>query len=672
MANPGENIENIEDIASDQEHVFIDTNQAENVEKIHSASHELINQMERTGLVSSKTAAQYRTGVDADKTMEGSKGFYEWMKSAWTQADRDGIVNRLRKVTSELDKAITEKVMSKKDRDFLMAHPDIVKNADFIGKIAEFGAFEKLIHDKIGRMQKDKDKWAKFRNSKIVTDSGMLVVNGTTQIEIPDEKKFLDMSVPERRKLLEKIEKAFPAAEKYAEEVGSVESATNVKAYEKALQGALQQKLIGKKTYKSFIDSFKKIDPKEQKRWLKEFNDQMGRYRELWGNIRSTLKGAALQKMEGMRDTHGWNDLFAAFGQVKEQESKRLTLGYAQGLERAKAEGLIGKHTYESYIRDFENQELKTKYEWTDKLNSEMNAYRNLRTREQALSADQQAVIAKHFDAWGRSEREAFLKAPHTLSDEPADEGDDQISKIIKSVDRKRVQKNIQWATEIIDGDIRPTEVLISRLNDTLKRGKTEHDSMDYADRVAAETAELEAEDNTAGVQDEVALMRQKRQEKIEAMPKPKGLARVINLFKNTEEAEDTETEEEPTLDIGQSEETKQTAGSETVTSERETQKKIHQSGKVKVETGSEGAFQRTEVNKGNKVVNITRVGIGDKRGLKQALNRSHIEGDTLHFKAKEGSQIDELKYTDIRAFRDVLRIKLQQNRQGNTDKKAA
>jgi hypothetical protein len=87
---------------------------------------------------------------------------------------------------------------------------------------------------------------------------------------------------------------------------------------------------MGEITIKKYLDGFKKIDNQEKAHWIKELKNgnQLRRYRELWGSIRSNLKGTNLEHMESLRDKMGWSQLFAEFGRVRaktQKESVRKT-----------------------------------------------------------------------------------------------------------------------------------------------------------------------------------------------------------------------------------------------------------------------------------------------------------------------------------------------------------
>lgn len=306
--------------------------------------------------------------------------------------------------------AKSAKVASQVDEEFLMQKL-VVENINFAKKSDEV---ETLIDQKLERMKKDKDAFMTFARHPLVKNVGYLKVDAGTKLEIPSEEDFLKMKVPERRELLEKLADALPKAEKYAKEAENAESLELTTEYGKKIGAALEKRIIGQKTAQKFMDGFKKIDGEEKKYWLAEFENQMGRYEELWAKIRSTLEGHALQEMEGNLDHFGYSELLAQFGKLKGAESARLSASYTAALERYQEKGVVGRHTVGQFVVWMQQQKLKDQYAAEAKLPEQMARYEKLWDEISKLDDDRQEFFRSKIDLWGYTE---FRNELNNLSD---------------------------------------------------------------------------------------------------------------------------------------------------------------------------------------------------------------------------------------------------------------
>jgi len=328
------------------------------------------------------------------------------------------------KIYESLTDAVKKGYASEKDRGFLIN--EITHHHDFINK---FPVAEKLIADKIDRMKKDREEYDKIANHKLVRNVGYLKVDAAIKIMVPGEKAYLGMTVPDRRELLKKLNEALPKAEKYAEKTGQVESKELTEKYKGLLDKAYGKKIIGKKTYEKFLDGFKKIDKSEKETWVKEFPEQMVRYEKLWQEIRSSLKGKALDHMESLRDEKGYTELFTEFGKTRDAEKNRMDKEYDAKLEKFIQQGVIGKNTAGEFKKWMKSQDLESKYDAFDKLHDgsggQMERYKKLHDDiGKNLSGKQQEYIRSKLDGWGYAETKAqydrFMKGEKLPSDEGA------------------------------------------------------------------------------------------------------------------------------------------------------------------------------------------------------------------------------------------------------------
>ncbi len=364
------------------------------VEK-RSKVHALLDNFEDKKFATNKTVQEYRKAVDADETLEGLQGFHQWVAEEWMKANF-----KLRKLQSDINEGIREKIMSDSDRAFLMENLILTDEHDFVGKSDEI---ENVLRKKISNMKKDREQYDKIANHDLVRNTGFLKTDKDVKIDVPDEKDFLKMTVPERRKMLKAAQDALPKAEKYAEKVGGIESEKLTKEYSDLLKKAQKDGLIGKKTAEKYIDGFKKIDLKEKKYWLAEMKNghQLKRYKDLWGSIQKTLKGSPLKHMEEQREKMGYTQLFIEYGKVKEKEGKRLDGEYKGKLDEACRLKIISKETVRSFMKDsegMEKQDLNGKECYMKDFDNQMQRYKALRIQINQLDKGKQIVLNKMYE----------------------------------------------------------------------------------------------------------------------------------------------------------------------------------------------------------------------------------------------------------------------------------
>ncbi len=304
------------------------------------------------------------------------------------------------RVHNKIHMAIVSKFASVTDEAFLMEKL-VIGNIKFLEGAAEV---EFLIDEKLGRMKKDREAYDNIMNHKLVKNIGYLKLNVTDKIKIPDEKAFLAMTVPERREMIKQVQAALPKAEKYAENVSEGDVNKLKARYDSKLKSALEQKIIGLSTYRKFLNGFSVVDAEEKEYWIEEFEAQMERYRELWKNIRGALRGPALAGMEAMRDKMGYTELFTEFGKVQKAECLNLSKNYAALLKNYQSQGIIGRHTVSKFNIWMTHQNLTSGYSAIDRLDNEMNRYRELWKEIEALKEEDQTELRSKIDILGYTE----------------------------------------------------------------------------------------------------------------------------------------------------------------------------------------------------------------------------------------------------------------------------
>ena len=304
------------------------------------------------------------------------------------------------RVHEKIQAAMRAGYASQADEEFLMEKL-VTDNIQFANKADQV---EGLIEEKLDRMKKDKETYNQLASHTLIKNIGYLKVDATTKINFPDEKDFLNLTVPERREVINKIQAALPKAEQYASQTEEIEDGKLKEGYRKKLDDAQKKGIIGKLTHQKFMDGFQKVDHEEKQYWTAEFDAQMERYQELWNQIRSELQGPALKEIEGKIDQLGYSEIFTEFGRLKNTESKRLSDDYAFDLESYRQQGVIGRHTVAQFMVWMNQQELSDKYQAASKLPAEMNRYEKLWEDISKLNKKEQAQLHSKIDIWGYTE----------------------------------------------------------------------------------------------------------------------------------------------------------------------------------------------------------------------------------------------------------------------------
>ncbi|GEM_PF-5155590 len=589
-------------------------------EKIHG----LLSAMELQRLAKPQTIAQYREAARVDNTLEGARGFYQWVSERWEKA-----MPRFTALQGQIDQAIQQDFAGENDRAFLMEQMTV--RHDFVG---ELEMLESSVKGKLDRMKKDRDAYDQLRNHPLVRNTGFLRLDASTKIPIPEAKVFLALTVPQRRELLKKVKEALPRATAYAKEAGDEKSAGLVKKYDKLLVDARTKgRSIGRVTEDKFRDGFKKISRQDKEEWLSGFPAEMKRYEDLWKNIRTTLKGPALEAMENKRDTLGYNQLFTEFGRVRAEESGAICTAYDGRLQKLQAERLISLHTRLSFSRDIREQPLAEQQHYTEQLDRQMEPYYALRQdiknlKNKGVRSKLDALYDSPFH--GLTEiRQEYLRltgqAPASSASALADQQD------LQNIRRDRVRKEVVKSTEILDTREKK-ERMIDRLTQLLRReDQTHYDQSDFSANV----------DN---------LRRDHQKQEQEKQPKPSLWSRVLGR-KPVAPAEESppETPAQSTLTQSQS-----------VASLRAKNRQLESSSEsgVSLTTRADEGFSRAKVTVGEQNRKVVRLDIGNREAMDLFLQedlRLETGRDTVDFMAKEGGETERMHFQDILSFRKIL-----------------
>lgn len=573
----------------------------------------LLDTFERQKLARPKMIAEYRQAAENDKSLEGLQEFYHWILGKWQDS-----MWRLNAFHAEFDRAIREGIAGENDREFLMKALILTDRWDFVGQTDQIA--DKL-KEKLKDMKKRREEYDRFRHHKLVEYTGFLRVDAATKIDIPDEKKFLSLSVPDRRALLDKLREVLPKAKAYAEKTGTAESGDLVKQYDELLKDAqFKRRIIGSVTARKFREGFRVIDTRDKREWIGEFQNQMKRYEDLWHKIRTTLKDEPLAKLEAQREEKGYTELFTAFGKAVEQESKTLCGCYDLELKKLHEEGVISVHTRNAFLREIRQKDFAEQKRYFSELPNQMQRYRELRANIKALPKKAQAeleALYKSPDLGYQEIHQRYLELSGKVDVKPSD-ALNQKMQALQGIRRERVRKNVVWSEALLETDDEKQKMVyrLDRLIANREAGRYDQESY-------AKSAEE---------------LRKKRVQKKAQTP-----------FTPSERSESTaETAADESLSIA---------------SLRAQNRKMEaKSGEgVELTSKADDAFHMTRVTVGQEDHKVIRFGIGDRRAAKAFLQEEvRLEGrDEIHLMAKEGG-IDRMTFEEIRHFRNYLKTSLQ------------
>ena len=431
--------------------------------------------------------------VNPDDT-ESLSRFYGFMKNQF-----EDVKKFKKKITDHVEQAIREKVITEKDRIFYKKKmkENVLSGKQIVTREILKQA-EKDILESLENRRKERKEYDDLVNSPINQD-GFLHIDKNDKIQIVDEQGYLGMSVPERRKWLKKIREALPKAKKYAEKQNGIESEKLEKEYKALLDEARKEGVIGLKTIRKFMDGFKKINLKEKEYWIQEMENgnQLKRYQDLWTDIRKTLKGPALKRMEGLRDKMGYTELLQEFGRFCEKESSRIVGEYEKKLENAYQQKVISKHTKLSFLQDIRNQPLKEQQQYLEDFDKEMERYETLRSKiDQLKDKRSQKVLNEMYESneYGYSEIQAkYNRLTGQASDGQASLSQEKDRKILNSITNETIKEGIIEADEKLNKTQKKT--FVERLTHYFSgKHAEEQDASDYQKKVQAARLEQEKE----------------------------------------------------------------------------------------------------------------------------------------------------------------------------------
>lgn len=584
--------------------------------------HTLLDTFGRQRLAKQETIDEYRKAADADKTIEGLEGFYQWISGKWQEA-----MSRLNGFHADISELAREGAAGESDRVFLVRELMLSGRHDFVGQI---NRIESVLQEKFERFRRDRKEYDELRRHKLVENTGFLKVDAQTKIQIPSEHDFLAMTVPERRSLLKKAKEALPESERYAEKAELEESGDLTKQYDELLRDARNnKKIIGKKTQDKFRDGFRRIDRSEKHEWIREFGQQMERYEKLWKSIRGQLKGRALAHMESKRDFIGYTELFVEFGRTRDEESARVVNDYTGRLEILFNchPRVISLHTKNSFIRDIHSKDLSEQYQYAEKFEKQMERYFKLRADINEMP-DKKSRAAIDFlyesDKHGYTEirqRYLTLSVLTAVSAKPAnDDGIDELSQIR----RERVRRQAKKSVEILQTRDQK-EKFVHRLDDMIRS----EDSSRY---------------DQSGYFDDIQRMRNERYRKKQTLP-----------------SQENEPAENGKTNITGRKPHDTAFESQSVASLRARHRSLEsvQEDGIKTTSHYDDAFHMTRVDVGGSAKKAIELRIDSDRSMHEFLRVEDVrlaDRDRVRLLAQEGGEADQMTLEEVRHLRNYIR----------------
>lgn len=396
----------------------------------------------RQNLISEEAYEEYRQLVEGQEEHEISAEMLESTRKFAKEHEAKAI-----RIHQKIETAIRAGIASETDEEFLMEKL-IVENIEFAGRADEV---EALVDEKLARMKQDREKYDRFAEHKLIKEEGCLIISANAGIDFPDLKGFLELTVPERRELLKKLEEALPKAEKYAEESDKNDEDL-IAEYEEKLDEKVEEGIIGKHTHDEFLKEFKGVNHKDKVHWNKKpiFEGQMDRYAKLWSEIRGTLQGEALAHIEGKIDDFGYGELKGEFAKLKYSETQRLHASYATALEKYQQKGVIGQHTKADLMMRLYRQDMDSKYSAEEELPDEMTKYEKFWEDVEELDDEQQDFLKARINIWDYSDLDRQYKK--FKGELPANDGTDGLeSKSLSQLQSTEIKEAIVETDEMLD-----------------------------------------------------------------------------------------------------------------------------------------------------------------------------------------------------------------------------
>ena len=607
----------------------IEPNKAESADVIRNKIAQMVKDpyfqstLDKEALKNYQDIVDKKGNIDPNDT-ESLSRFYDFMSNQFTE------VQQVKKrITDHVKDAIRGKAISEEDRKFYKEKmkENVVSGEQIVTKEVLEKA-EKEILESLENRRKERKEYDDLVDSTLVKD-GFLIIDKDNKILVPDEVNYLKMTVPERRKWLKQIQDALPKAERYAEAQEKNEGDKLTKEYETLLNAARKEGMIGDKIIDKFMDWFNGQNNEAKKYAIGQFFKEMSRYKTLWKDIRKTLKGNSLSRLEKLKDQMGHTELKSEF--MKEQ--------YAGKLKEARQKKIISKHTETAFLADFESQSPDRKQNYLDQFDNQMEKYKSLCSRiDQMKDKKAQKVLNEMYEIGQHGFSEIHAKYNRLTGS--------QISEADKNT---KPEPSLKGLSTITNETVKK-EILHARktLNRTEKKTFVERLTHFFSGR------ESERQD-TVSYQDNVRASRKKHERAYQ---------------ENVTEGSEPPIENEGLKGAHQNLEIHDIDENAVERTKSDTQKKPRtinptKSSDVRIKKSKDRAYQQNMfLDERGQKRRVVRVG-GTKEAVRAFNNEALLnrDKDELSIMSKDGSNIVEMKMREIRVMKDVLKKSLEEDK---------
>lgn len=447
----------------------------DSVIEVRSKIHALLDFFVEEGLATESTVDEYRAGAEADETLEGLVGFHHWIVEKRFMA-----IRAVKEIENEIELAMADEILSEDDRDELMSQLVLTDQVDFVGQAA---AIQEAVHEELEAMRADREAFEALSENELIED-GVLAIGDGAEIEIPDAKGFLEMSIEERRAFLEKVSQLLPKAEGHKEHVERMESLKLEKEFFSLLSGVRDEGVIGFRAIQRFMGHFRKLDNETKSETIEAMDDILEPYTELWEEIRETLEGRPLKRLENLLDLLDHKSLKSQFERTCDQECLKMDWEYSSKLAKAVSENVLPARVLAEWVAEMRHEGMEGKKEKLESLDEALEPYEEMRAEIDELEHAEwvrEIEAMMHGGVCGLGEIQEKLEE-FTESESEEEEGPDEESlKILSKVRRDRVAESILETGEELEHDQKVK--LVSRLEHYLE-GRMDDEYHDFDDNV--------------------------------------------------------------------------------------------------------------------------------------------------------------------------------------------
>ncbi len=584
--------------------------------------------------------------------------FYKFMKEQYEE-----VKHLNKRISGRIDEAIKSNIISDKDREFYEGkmNENVVNGGQNVTREIMEKAETELTAS-LKKREEERKEYDLIVQGPLVEDGQIKVEKGKT-IKVPDEKGYLAMKVPERRKWLKEVKDALPKAKHYKEKEGGIESKKLEGEYEGLLAKAQKEGVVGKATIQKFRDEFKNIDLKEKKYWLKEMKNgnQLKRYQKFWKEARKALSDIGYKRLAGQKDKLGYSQLVNELGKEKEKEGRMIEGEYGKKLAGLVKKRVISKHTERAFLEDIKRQPHEKKKDYLKAFDSQMQRYKALRIKiDQMKDGGSRKVLDEMYDSGENGHSEINAKYQRLSGQSSNTEANPKLREAEKELDAIE-NRSVRKALKVGMGKIEKSQKrnLADRLTSFFEgRLSAKIDPLSYQKTLS----DARGEHRQVNIKEIKAHHRPKRSKaEKDDQPKKQDYGSRANTLSDWEMQDDIAV-----LDSSTSKD------DEPVVTKDEYKKKLPHRAKTHV-NATKTFVRKTFYTESDKEKHVMRAQINSKEGVNslnsiQGINR---QTDDLSVNVWADNRVNELKLDDVRATIRYLRKNIA-NTTEEAEKKAA